>query len=44
MAKRSPPGIHIPDIVEWFAQYLALRRVEAWAVQHLEPTRMREGS
>ena len=33
----DPPGIHIPDIVESFAKYLALRRIEAWAGFHLEP-------
>jgi very-short-patch-repair endonuclease len=31
----EPPGIHIPDIVEWFVEYLALCRVETWAAQHL---------
>ncbi|MBI2872696.1 MAG: DUF2726 domain-containing protein [Chloroflexi bacterium] len=40
----EPPGIHIPDIVKWFAEYLALRQVEAWAAQHLEHSRDREHS
>jgi len=25
------PGVHIPDIIEWFSEYLALREVEKWA-------------
>ena len=35
----EPPGVHIPDIVEWFVEYLALRQVEAWAERHLVPSR-----
>jgi hypothetical protein len=25
------PGVHTPDIIEWFSEYLALRNVEKWA-------------
>jgi hypothetical protein len=25
------PGVHIPDIIEWFSEYLALREIEKWA-------------
>jgi len=28
------PGIHPPDIAEWMAEYLALKQVETWAVEH----------
>ncbi len=35
----DPPGIHIPDIVECFSEYLALCRIESWAIGHLEPSR-----
>jgi hypothetical protein len=29
------PGVHIPDIAEWFSEYLALREVEKWAELNL---------
>jgi hypothetical protein len=29
------PGIHIPDIAEWFTEYLALRKIEKWAEKFL---------
>ena len=35
----DPPGIQIPDIVEWFSKYLALYRVETWAKGHLDRIR-----
>ncbi len=30
------PGVHIPDIVWWFSDYLALREVEKWAQKNLK--------
>jgi hypothetical protein len=31
IALSDVPGAHIPDIAEWFSEYLALREVEKWA-------------
>lgn len=29
------PGVHIPNITEWFSEYLALQEIEKWAETHL---------
>jgi len=34
IASLDVPGIHPPHIAEWMAEYLALKQVEAWAVEH----------
>lgn len=35
IAYADPPGVHVPYVVEWFSEYLALREIEYWAAMNL---------